>query len=216
MKLYYGADALIKQPVFGKGNPINDYGLGFYLTPNKEMARLWASKNTNGGYLITYKVNINNLKCLNLKRINRLDILRWITILVSHRFSHDEYITYKERIEWLKKNYSIDINEYDLIIGYRADDSYFMYSRDFVANELSINVLEDALTNGELGDQYVLISQKAFNNIKFINAEHVAYSDEYSSFRNKTHNEYLNIKKFDNESNTFIRDLMRGKDYGNS
>ena len=52
MIFYYGADKIVTKPIFGKGNPSNDYGLGFYLTENKELARLWASKFPEGGYLI--------------------------------------------------------------------------------------------------------------------------------------------------------------------
>jgi len=32
VKLYHGSQFIIKQPVYGEGNPRNDYGLGFYCT----------------------------------------------------------------------------------------------------------------------------------------------------------------------------------------
>ena len=39
-----------------------------------------------------------------------------------------------------KSNYSIDITNYDYIIGYRADDSYFRYAESFVYNTLPLKL----------------------------------------------------------------------------
>lgn len=211
MKLFYGADKDVIIPQYNVGNPNNDYGLGFYLTPDKEMAKLWASKFPSGGYLIEYEVDFNGLNILYLNSINNDDVLKWISILISHRFSKDERENYKTNIEWLEKNYPFDVEGYDLIIGYRADDAYFDYSRDFVGNDLSLELLKEAMRLGKLGLQYVLISQKAFSHIKYLKSEKVSHSDQYFAFRNKSKIEYLKLKKEDDVLNTFIRDLMRKK-----
>lgn len=211
MKLFYGADKDVIIPQYNVGNPNNDYGLGFYLTPDKEMAELWASKFPSGGYLIEYEVDFNGLNILHLNSINNDDVLKWISILISHRFSKDERENYKTNIEWLEKNYPFDVEGYDLIIGYRADDAYFDYSRDFVGNDLSLELLKEAMRLGKLGLQYVLISQKAFSHIKYLKSEKVDHSDQYFAFRNKSKIEYLKLKKEDDVLNTFIRDLMRKK-----
>ena len=42
------------------------------------------------------------------------------------------------------EKYNIDISEYDLIIGYRADDSYFRFAEDFLNNSISVEKLERA------------------------------------------------------------------------
>lgn len=211
MKLFYGTDKDVIIPQYNVGNPNNDYGLGFYLTPDKEMAKLWASKFPSGGYLIEYEVDFNGLNILYLNSINNDDVLKWISILISHRFSKDERENYKTNIEWLEKNYPFDVEGYDLIIGYRADDAYFDYSRDFVGNDLSLELLKEAMRLGKLGLQYVLISQKAFSHIKYLKSEKVSHSDQYFAFRNKSKIEYLKLKKEDDVLNTFIRDLMRKK-----
>lgn len=211
MKLFYGADKDVIIPQYNVGNPNNDYGLGFYLTPDKEMAELWASKFPSGGYLIEYEVDFNGLNILHLNSINNDDVLKWISILISHRFSKDERENYKTNIEWLEKNYPFDVEGYDLIIGYRADDAYFDYSHDFVGNDLSLELLKEAMRLGKLGLQYVLISQKAFSHIKYLKSEKVSHSDQYFAFRNKSKIEYLKLKKEDDVLNTFIRDLMRKK-----
>lgn len=208
MKYFYGADHLLAKPEFNKGNPSNDYGLGFYLTPDKEMARLWASKFEHG-YLIEFDVDVSKLKIMQLATINDEDILKWLSILITHRFSKEEREENKINIQWLIKNYPFTLGDYDVVIGYRADDSYFDYSRDFVKNELSLELLKDAMRIGKLGTQFVLMSKKSFEHIKFIKAEPVAHTEEYSIFRNKTKAEYYELKKEDDINNTFIRDLMR-------
>ena len=211
MKYYYGAQELVLKPEFGKGNHTNDYGQGFYLTPDKEIARLWASKYEQDGYLIEYDVNISKLRVLRINTTDEEDILKWLTILISHRFSYSEIENYKETIEWLRRNYPIDTDDYDVIVGYRADDSYFDYSRDFVSNNLSIEKLKEAMTLGKLGIQVVLISKEAFKNIKYISHEIVKKSDAYKIFRSKTKEEYLTLRKTDNIDNRFLRDIIREK-----
>ena len=32
LRLYHGSPIRVKRPLFGVGNPYNDYGLGFYCT----------------------------------------------------------------------------------------------------------------------------------------------------------------------------------------
>ena len=65
-------------------------------------------------------------------------------------------------------NFSINVNAFDLITGYRADDSYFSYAKDFLNNVISVSQLSQAMKLGELGEQIVLMSPKAFDKIKFI------------------------------------------------
>lgn len=209
MLLYYGADKLVVKPEFGVGNSSNDYGLGFYLTPSKKMAELWASKNIGGGKVITYEIDLKNLKILNLKDGTKEDVLKWISLLIKHRFSKDDYESNKKTIDWLNKNYQVNVEDYDVIIGYRADDSYFSYSLEFVRNELSLELLSEAMHLEKLGEQVVLISKKAFKKIRFIDYYDVPYSESYKSFRNRTLLEYRNIKETEKFSNTFIRDIIR-------
>lgn len=209
MLFYYGADNLVIKPEYGKGNSSNDYGLGFYLSDDIEMARLWASRFDNGGYVISYDIDIDNLKVLHLEDSEKDNVINWITLLVKHRFSKEEYSENKMAIDWLIDHYSLNIDDYDMIIGYRADDSYFAYSRDFVQNELSLESLSEAMRIGKLGKQYVLKNKKAFESIEMISYEKVSKSDDYEIFRKKALYEYRTLKNNDDINNTFIRDIMR-------
>lgn len=44
MKLYHGSDKIVLKPEYNYGKPSNDYGLAFYMSDDKDVARLWASK----------------------------------------------------------------------------------------------------------------------------------------------------------------------------
>ena len=213
MKLYYGSTTIIKEPVFGEGNPSNDYGLGFYLTDREELAKLWACKNKEGGFVITFDVDIKSLNVLRIDNSDEKSILQWITLLLKNRFDYVDRIRYQQEIEWLVRHFDVAINDYDLIVGYRADDSYFSYSRGFVSGDISFETLSDALKIGKLGTQYVLISKKAFKNIKYVSHYYVEHNEEYESFRKKTLDEYHELKAKENKyKNTFMRELV--KKYG--
>ena len=211
MLFYYGADSIVEKPVYNseRSNPSNDYGKGFYLTPDINMARLWASRYDNG-YCITYEVETDKLKNIVLDESTGENILKWITLLVQHRFSKDEYEANKTTIDWLIEHYPTDFSNIDVITGYRADDAYFSYSRDFVQNNLSLQALSAAMHLGRLGSQYVLKSPKAFNAISFIGYEEIKKTNEYDLFRKTTLKEFHRIKENDSIDNTYIRDIMRG------
>ena len=211
MRLFYGSENLVVKPEYGKGSSSNDYGLGFYLTDEINMARLWATRFKNGGYCITYEVDSADFNILKLDGDSDEDVLRWISILVKHRFSRSDYEANRNVIDFLSSEYKTETDVYDMIIGYRADDSYFAYSLDFVENELSLELLGNAMKIGKLGKQYVLKSKKAFNKVKMISYEKVEPSSAYDEFRKKALDEYHKLKRDDNINNTYIRDLMRQK-----
>ena len=213
MKLYYGSKTYLQTPSFGEGNPNNDYGLGFYMSDNFSMAKLWASQYEDGGYAITYDCNLSGLSILKLDSATEEDVLRWITLLVKHRFSYQQKIRYKDVIDWMINHFDVQISQYDMVIGYRADDSYFNYSIGFVAGEISLQTLLKAMKLGKLGLQYVLISKQSFRRIQFVDATIINYSDDYSTFRRKTLDEYHELlNQEDRFNNTFIGELM--KKYG--
>lgn len=209
MRLYYGSESFFTSPTFGEGKANNDYGLGFYMTTSYELAKLWATKSLKGGYVLTFEFDMENLNVLKLQDYGEENVLRWISILVKHRFDFGEKEKYMDRIRWLNKKLSINMDSVDVIIGYRADDSYFNYSKAFVANELSLEILTEAMRIGKLGVQYVAISKEAFARLKFVKSEKYEHTSDYEVFQRKTLLEYNEMKKMDKDTNTFIRDLVR-------
>ena len=197
MKIYHGSLIIIKKPVFGYGNPHNDYGLGFYCTDSNELAKEWSVDYELDGYANCYDLNLDGLKVLNLNE-KPYTALHWLTLLVQNRTFKDKSYLVRDAKEFLIKKFSIDCSKYDVIIGYRADDSYFSFARDFLQGTISYRQLINALKIGGLGEQVVLISNKAFNAIRFIDAER-AFSNEWYPQKikreNDARNEYFTSEK---------------------
>ena len=213
MKLYYGSKTLFTQPRFGEGNPSNDYGLGFYLTPEKATADLWASQHKNGGYTLSYSLDLKGLDVCALADSSELSILQWIALLTKHRFSYQQKTEYQSVIQWLDRHFSIPVDDHDVIVGYRADDAYFNYSLGFVAGDISLETLAKAMKLGQLGLQYVLKSKKAFARIQFLESYPVLHSEDYGSLRSKTLRQFHTLQRAEDRfHNTFIGELM--KKYG--
>jgi hypothetical protein len=103
-----------------------------------------------------------------------------------------------EAKEYLLKNFLLDYENYDAVIGYRADDSYFSFAQDFINGTISYRQLNNAMHLGKLGLQFVLKSKTAFERIQFVGYE-VAESDEWyqkKMLRDKTaRREYFSVER---------------------
>ena len=170
MIIFHGSPKEREKPEYGKGKPYNDYGLGFYCTENIEIAKEWSCSDGYDGFANKYALDIKGLKILNLNTPN-YSILHWLTLLLKNRTFRLTNSIAKAAKQYLLEHFIIETTQYDIIIGYRADDSYFTFAEDFLNNAISINKLKEAMYLGNLGEQVVLVSQKAFNSLKFIKAE---------------------------------------------
>ena len=178
MIIYHGSKDIIEKPEFGKGNQKNDYGLGFYCTENVELAKEWAcSNNETNGYANQYEIDLSDYKVLDLRE-EKYSILNWMALLLKFRtFDVNTPISAQAK-EYILENFYVDVEEYDVIIGYRADDSYFSFAKDFINNTISVEQLAEAMRLGELGIQIVLKSKKAFDAVKYKSYE-LAECKEY-------------------------------------
>ena len=178
MIIYHGSKDIIEKPEFGKGNKKNDYGLGFYCTENVELAKEWAcSNNETNGYANQYEIDLSAYKVLDLRE-EKYSILNWMAILLKFRtFDVNTPISAQAK-EYILENFYVNVEEYDVIIGYRADDSYFSFAKDFINNTISVEQLAEAMRLGELGIQIVLKSKKAFDTVKYKSYE-LAECKEY-------------------------------------
>ena len=155
--IYHGSPSIVT-PVFGEGKTYNDYGQGFYCTENLELAKEWACSQDSDGYANQYFLNLENLKVLYLNG-PQYNILNWLAILLENRkFSIAEGLPHEAR-EYILETFLPEYKSYDIIKGYRADDSYFSYARDFISNTLSLGDLKRAMMLGKLGEQIVHLSE---------------------------------------------------------
>lgn len=169
MTLYHGSTERIEHPELDKGKYNNDYGQGFYCTANRDLACEWASKIQGiDGYVNQYELDTSGLNILDLSQYG---ILHWMTMLLKNRtFTLTTPISIQGKA-YLMEHFDIDISGYDLIKGYRADDSYFSFAEDFLNNAISVSHLSRAMRLGKLGIQHVLVSQKAFDALLFVQAD---------------------------------------------
>ncbi|MBR0178526.1 MAG: DUF3990 domain-containing protein [Bacteroidales bacterium] len=164
--LYHGSTKVIERPMLGFGNPKNDYGLGFYCTENLELAKEWASTEQNNGFANRYELDLDELTIFHLNE-KPYHILNWLSILLKNRtFVLSQGLPFEAR-RYLLDNFLPEYESYDIIIGYRADDSYFSFANAFLNNTISLEQLRKAMMLGKLGEQVVLKSKKAFERIVF-------------------------------------------------
>ena len=170
MIIYHGSENIIKIPEYGKGKPYNDYGRGFYCTEYLDLAKEWACDDEGGGYANKYELDMNGLKMLDLNGSDYC-IIQWISILLVNRtFTLDNDLAVQAK-EYITKNFPVKTEGYDIIKGYRADDSYFAFARDFLQNTISVKRLSQVMKLGNLGNQIVIVSPEAFRHIHFIGYE---------------------------------------------
>lgn len=195
--LYHGSDHIIEHPEYGKGKPYNDYGPGFYCTDDPAMAKEWAVSQKQHGFANCYTLDCKGLSILDLNAPDYC-ILHWLSVLLENReFEATSALAFQAK-KYILSTFHVEYKDYDCMIGYRADDSYFSFANDFISGTISYRQLTHAMHLGKLGTQFVLKSQKAFDRIRFKSYE-IAEIDEW--FPKKMHRdrearrEYFDVEK---------------------
>ena len=208
MILFHGSKVVIDKPLYGFGKPYNDYGPGFYCTEDIELAKEWACQDPAGGFVNTYEIDTASLSVCEL---DDNDVTAWISLLISNRVLRYGSPIEKQGADHLIKFFKPDISKYDLITGYRADDSYFSYARAFLSNTISLEQLREALRFGNLGKQVCLKSQRSFEKITFLESAPVLGSTYYPKRidRDKeARDAYYRLLENNTADGTYIRDII--------
>ena len=167
LTIFHGSEKIIDRPYFGGSKNNNDYGNGFYCTEDADVAREWSVDEDRDGFLNRYELDEDGLRILYLNDGN-YSILNWLSILLENRRFQVTSRLAQEAGKYLLEKFSIPWKEADLIIGYRADDSYFAFAADFLNGTISLSQLNRAMYLGKLGEQIVLKSKKSYEQIRFI------------------------------------------------
>lgn len=210
LTLYHGSNQVIESPTFGEGRKNNDFGLGFYCTESNDLAKEWAVSSLQDGFSNRYTLDPEYLNILNLNTPD-YSILNWMSVLVEHRIFSIKVPIARRARQYLIDNFGINVNAYDLITGYRADDSYFDYAEAFLNNAITVEQLSRAMRLGKLGEQIVIKSKFAFSKIHFEGYE-VAEKNTYY-VRRKARDDaagqmYLKISEEETDG-LYILDIMR-------
>lgn len=209
--IYHGTEKIIKNPVFGEGRRHNDFGRGFYCTASEALAKEWAVSALNDGYANCYSLDTEYLNVLNLNS-PEYTILNWITVLVEHRVFPVKTPVAGRAKRYLLDNFSVNVNAFDIVTGYRADDSYFDYAESFLNNGISVEQLARAMHIGKPGEQIVIKSEYAFSKLEY-RGYNTAAKGQYYELRKSRDSEanrmYFEMLSEDDDG-LYIRDIVRG------
>ena len=209
--IYHGSDKIVERPTWGEGKKNNDFGLGFYCTESEALAKEWAVSSLRDGFSNRYTLNTEYLNVLNLNSPD-YTILNWIAVLVEHRLFSIKTPVAGRAKRYLIDNFGVNVNAFDLITGYRADDSYFDYAESFLNNGISVGQLARAMKLGKLGEQIVIKSKYAFSMLKYEGFD-IAMKNQYYVLRKSRDDEanqlYMEMLK-EEDDGLYIQDIMRG------
>lgn len=178
LSIYHGSEKIITRPRFGGSKNNNDYGNGFYCSESADLAREWSVDENRDGFLNHYELDRTGLNILYLNK-GEYSILHWLAILLENRRFQITSRLAREAKRYLLDRFRIPDQDADIVIGYRADDSYFSFAADFLNGTISLEQLEEAMYLGKLGEQIVLKSEKSYRQIRFLDYEPVDASEWY-------------------------------------
>lgn len=181
--LFHGTPDKIVVPTYGKGQEKHDYGRGFYLTERIDLAKEWAvcRPNEANGFVHQYELDINGLKILDFQEKS---VLAWLAELMKHRDAADSK-RYRMLAQKFIAKYGVDTNEYDVIKGWRANASYFYIAKEFVRDNIDMDILEELLSLGGLGIQYCIKSELAYSRLHEVQSElkmipYIEFNEKYN------------------------------------
>ena len=127
----------------------NSFGKGFYCRFNKDLAREY-------GHINKYEIDFKDLKILDLRKEN---IMNWIAIVATNRnlIVRDCVFTFN----------NIDISDYDVIIGYRSDNSNLVALKQCLEGVITRTTLLNILSHDERNIEVCLKSSEAKSRLEF-------------------------------------------------
>lgn len=191
ISLYHGSPNKVVVPQYGYGESKHDYGKGFYLTENIDLAKEWAvcRPDKTNGWVHQYELDTTDLKILDFEDY---DVLSWLAELMKHRDASDSR-RYKVLSKKFIEKYGIDTSGYDVIKGWRANASYFHIAKEFVRDNIDIEILEELLSLGGLGIQYCIKTELAYS--KLVEVEDRLLQVDYGEFNKKYNERDVNARR---------------------
>lgn len=211
--LYHGSPSVIEHPFFGGGKPHNDYGPGFYCTEELGLAYEWARPDFRSGFANKYYLETDGLNVLNLNE-EPFHILNWLAVLLQNRKFFLGGALAAEARDYMIGEFLPDYDKYDVVRGWRADDSYFAFAKAFLNGSISLEQLSHAMKLGKLGEQVVVRSEKAFASLYYLAA---APAPDIFAAKRKARDEAAReefrkmAEGLSAKDGVYILDILRGK-----
>ena len=150
MKVYHGSNCEVKIPSLSYGRKDADFGIGFYVTTDVEMAEKWAARR---------KHSIVNTYMIDLEHLNGLAFgvdKSWLDFVVQNRSGN--------------KRMELDLSEVDYIKGATADDRLFAVVEQYESDLLDADTAIKAMDAMKIGEQIALVSDEGIANLEFCEA----------------------------------------------
>lgn len=181
--LFHGSPDKNIVPTYGRGEKKHDYGQGFYLTESLELAKEWAvcRPNETNGFVHQYELETDGLKILDFQEKG---VLAWLAELMKHRDAADSK-RYRMLAKKFIEKYGVDTEGYDVIKGWRANASYFYIAKEFVRDNIDMDILEELLSLGGLGIQYCIKTELAYSKLHevpegLLSVEYAEFNEKYN------------------------------------
>ena len=165
------------------GEEKHDYGQGFYLTESIDLAKEWAVCRPNEaiGYVHQYELDMDSLQILDFQEKG---VLAWLAELMKHRDAAD-FKRYRMLAKKFIEKYGIETSGYDVIKGWRANASYFYIAKEFVRDNIDMDILEELLSLGGLGIQYCMKSELAYSKLhevpdSLVTVDYTEFNEKYN------------------------------------
>lgn len=212
--LYHGTPDEIVIPQYGRGDEKHDYGKGFYLSESIELAKEWAvcRPDETNGWVHKYELDTEDLRILDFQEIN---VLSWLAELMKHRDASDTK-RYRVLAEKFIDKYGVDTTGYDVIKGWRANASYFYIAKEFVRDNIDIDILEDLLSLGGLGIQYCIKTEKAYAKLREVEGsllpvDYAEFNEKYNERDNTARQRMHNLVDSDANKVTNVFSTLFGE-----
>ena len=167
--IYHGSSSIVRNPKFGAGRAFNDFGLGFYCSESLSHASEWAVRNGSNGFVTAYALDCSGLRIIDLCS-PQYSLMHWLYLLLVFReFDPSTHLHVAK--EYISKEFAVDYQACDCIAGYRADNCSYALAADFLNNRLSYETLHSIIRKEDIGRQFVLKSNRAFDRILYTGYE---------------------------------------------
>ena len=149
------------------------------------------------GFCHAFTLDMTDLRCLRIDAAE--DILSWMAILMRHRPGTDSRRWDLVQQRFIEKFY-IDVDAYDAVIGYRANDSYLAIAKQFARGEIGVNILGWLLKLGSFGTQVCVKSSPAYSRLRHIESFYVEYDKFHAQFMSRDEKSRRKMRELINSS----------------
>lgn len=164
--LYHGSKSGIQGAIAPISRDSCDFGKGFYMGTDRNQP-LTLICNYPNAKIYTLSVELSELKILNVEVG-----IDW-ALLVAYNRGKMEHVKNSS----IYNRFANLSEEYDMIVGYIANDRMFVVLDRFFNGEITDLALINSLSALKLGKQYAALTEKACQKIKILDVHELSEND---------------------------------------